>query len=148
MFSSEEIDVITKAKKIIASKFIRCDVLVNPTVTKDFLVTNISHIEKEVFVCIWLDSQHRVISYETLFEGTIDAASVYTRELVKASLAVNAAACIVAHNHPSGVSEPSRADRAITERISAAFSLVNVSLLDHMVVGGAEIVSFAERGWL
>jgi DNA repair protein RadC len=104
--------------------------------------------EREVFACIFLDSQHGVLAYEELFLGTVDAASVHVREVVKRALALNAAALICSHNHPSGKPEPSTADRQITQRLSDALSLVEIRLLDHIVIGGAAEVSFAERGWL
>ncbi|EGG99083.1 DNA repair protein RadC [gamma proteobacterium IMCC2047] len=97
---------------------------------------------------MYLDSQHRLIRYQPHFYGTIDSASVYPRELVKSAIEYNAAAVILAHNHPSGVAEPSQADRQITEQVRKAMSLIGVRVLDHMVVGDSEVVSFAERGWL
>ena len=103
---------------------------------------------REVFACLFLDNQHRLICYEEMFFGTIDGASVHPREVVKRTLFHNAAAIIFAHNHPSGVSEPSQADRRIAERLKAALSLVDVRVLDHMVIGDAEVTSFAERGLL
>lgn len=105
----------------------------------------LSAYEREVFAVMLLDSQHRLIAFQELFFGTIDAASVYPREVVKAALQSNAAAVIFAHNHPSGDPEPSQADRAITTRLIAALNLIDVRVLDHIVVGQAA-VSFAERG--
>ena len=102
--------------------------------------------QREVFAVLFLDSQHRLIQYKELFYGTIDAAAIYPREIVKAALKVNAAACILAHNHPSGVTEPSQADILITSRIKKALDLVDVRLLDHFVVGDGSPVSLAERG--
>ncbi|VAW93941.1 UPF0758 family protein, partial [hydrothermal vent metagenome] len=96
----------------------------------------------------FLDTRHRVIEFEELFRGTIDGASVHPREVLRRALAHNAAAVILAHNHPSGIAEPSRADRHITERLTDALALVDVRVLDHLVVGDGEVVSFAERGWL
>lgn len=104
--------------------------------------------EYEVFVVVMLDTQHRLIEALEMFRGTIDAASVYPREVVKEVLARNASAVILAHNHPSGVAEPSAADRLLTDRLKNALSLVDVRVLDHLVVAGADITSFAERGWL
>ncbi len=95
-----------------------------------------------------MDSQHRVIKFEELFQGTLDAASVYPREVVKASLACNAAAVILVHNHPSGLPEPSRADRTLTETLQAALATVEIRVLDHLVIGTEGRVSMAERGWL
>ena len=104
--------------------------------------------EHEVFVCVFLDSQNRVIACEELFRGTLAQTSVYPREVVKAALAHNAAAVIFAHNHPSGVAEPSRADELLTQALKQALALVDVKVLDHFVVAGAGAVSFAERGLL
>ncbi|AWT18648.1 hypothetical protein DMP75_09280 [Klebsiella michiganensis] len=104
--------------------------------------------EREAFVLLLLDNQHRLITHETLFKGTISHTEVHPREVVKASLKYNAAALIVAHCHPSGHAEPSQSDRRVTERLKNALDLVDVRLLDHLVIGGMDIVSFAERGWL
>jgi DNA repair protein RadC len=115
---------------------------------KDYLTTELRHRQREVFGVLLLDNQHRMLSYKELFQGTIDGASVYPREVVKLALAHNAAAVILAHNHPSGIAEPSQADRRITERLQEALQLVDIRVLDHMVVGDGEVASFAERGWL
>ena len=95
-----------------------------------------------------LDNRHRVIAFEELFRGTLDGASVHPREVVKQALHHNSAACILVHNHPSGIAEPSDADRRLTQRLKDALALVDIRTLDHFVVGGAEVVSFAERGLL
>ena len=102
----------------------------------------------EVFAALFLDARHRVIAFEPLFRGTVDGASVHPREVVRRALVHNAAAVILAHNHPSGVAEPSYADRAVTERLEQALATVDVRVLDHLVVGDGETVSFVERGWL
>jgi DNA repair protein RadC len=102
--------------------------------------------EHEVFICIFLDNPHRVIAMDEMFRGTIDGASVHPREVVKCALQYNAAAVILAHNHPSGVPEPGRADTSLTRRLSEALELIDVRVLDHFIVGGSELVSFAERG--
>ena len=101
-----------------------------------------------MFSVIFLDNRHRVISFEIMFRGTIDGSSVYPREVVKTALKHNAAATIFAHNHPSGDPEPSKADESITQRLKEALALVDIRVLDHLVVGSSEIVSFAERGLL
>ena len=116
--------------------------------TGKFLLASMRHYRQEVFACLYLDSQHRLIHFQKHFFGTINGASVHPRELVKTALQYHAAAVVLAHNHPSGIAEPSQADRDITQRIKAALGLVDVRLLDHMVVGDAEVVSFAERGLL
>ncbi len=115
---------------------------------RDFLSARLRDESREVFAVLYLNSQHRLLHYAPLFYGTIDAAAVYPREVVSSALQRHAAALIVAHNHPSGVAEPSQADRRITERIQRALELVDIRLLDHFVVGSGEVVSFAERGWL
>ncbi|HHG8951974.1 TPA: DNA repair protein RadC [Citrobacter freundii] len=116
--------------------------------TRDWLRLNLAGQEREMFVVLFLDNQHRLITHETLFSGTINHTQVHPREVVKAALKHNAAAMLVAHCHPSGHAEPSDADRRITERLRQALDLVDIRLLDHLVVGGMEIVSLAERGWL
>lgn len=120
----------------------------SPQLVKDYLRLKMAGYEREVFAVLLLDSQHRLISCEELFFGTIDAASVYPREVVKIVLHRNAAAVIFAHNHPSGMPEPSEADKRITERLKTALATIDVLALDHFVVGHQDVVSFAERGWL
>jgi len=120
--------------------------LSSPQITRQYLLAQLRDRQQEQFVCLFLDNQHRVICVETLFTGTIDAASVYPREVLKRCLAHNCAAIILAHNHPSGVAEPSQADERITERLISALALVDIRVLDHFVVGDGELVSFAERG--
>lgn len=116
--------------------------------TRDWLRLNLAGKEREEFMVLFLDNQHRLITHETLFTGTLSSVSVHPREVVKQALRSNAACVVLAHNHPSHRAEPSRADRKITERLQQALALVDVSVLDHFVIGGMEIVSFAERGWL
>ncbi|WP_373226014.1 DNA repair protein RadC [Enterobacter cloacae complex sp. ESBL7] len=118
------------------------------TAVRDWLRLQLATLEREEFVVLFLDNQHRLIAYETLFTGTLNHTQVHPREVVKAGLKHNCAAVIVAHCHPSGLAEPSNADRKITERLQAALELVEIRLLDHLVVGGMDTVSFAERGWL
>lgn len=120
----------------------------DPGSTRRFLTSKLRGYSREVFACMFLDNQHRLIQYEELFFGTIDGASVHPREVVKRVLQHNAAAVIFAHNHPSGVAEPSQADQRITERLKSALLLVEVRVLDHMIVGDTEVLSFAERGLL
>lgn len=115
---------------------------------RDWLRLQLATLDREAFTVLWLDNQHRLISHDTLFLGTINSITVHPREVVKAGLHHNAAAAILAHNHPSGEAEPSQADRLITGRLQQALELVGIRLLDHLVVGGMEIVSFSERGWL
>ncbi|EHN6574088.1 DNA repair protein RadC [Salmonella enterica] len=115
---------------------------------RDWLRLQLASLEREEFVALFLDNQHRLITHETLFTGTINHTPVHPREVVKAGLKHNCAAVIVAHCHPSGLAEPSNTDRQVTMRIQQALGLVDIRLLDHLVVGGMEIVSFAEKGWL
>ena len=117
-------------------------------VTRDWLRLHLTGLEREVFIVLWLDNQNRLLAQETLFTGTINSTTVHPRELVKSAMKHNAASAVLAHNHPSQLAEPSQADRQITNRIKTALELVDVRVLDHMVVGGLDIVSFAERGWL
>ncbi len=119
-----------------------------PADTRRFLTARLRRHEHEVFACLFLDNRHRLICFEEMFRGTVNGASVYPREIAKRGLHHNAAAIIIAHNHPSGVAEPSQADRAITARIRDAMALIDVRLMDHFVVGDGQIVSFAERGWI
>lgn len=135
-------------RRYLASRLPKSDILSSPADTRRFLEARMKGKPREVFACLYLDNRHRVICYEELFQGTIDGASVHPREVVRRALRHNAAAMIVTHNHPSGVAEPSRADRALTRRLQDAASLIDVRLLDHIVVGDGETVSFAERGWL
>ncbi|MBA5762829.1 DNA repair protein RadC [Vibrio sp. 404] len=126
----------------------RGEALTSPQQTKLYLSSLLRDRQREAFYILFLDNQHRVISSEVMFEGTIDSASVYPREVVKRALEHNAAALILAHNHPSGIAEPSQSDRRITRRLCDALALVEIRILDHFVVGDGEVISFAERGWI
>jgi DNA repair protein RadC len=126
----------------------RGDVIQSVADTRRYFMVRMRHHPHEVFSCLFLDNKHRVIDYEELFFGTIDSSSVHPRQVVKRALYHNAAAAIVAHNHPSGIAEPSRADELITVRLKEALALVDVRLLDHIVVGDSQVVSLAERGVL
>ncbi|WP_054758205.1 RadC family protein [Methylomonas koyamae] len=127
--------------------FSRGEALTSPDKAKDCIKLKLAPYEHEVFLCLFLDNQHRVIACDELFRGTIDGASVYPREVVKASLHHNAAALIMAHNHPSGISDPSQADRVITVKLKEALALIDVRVLDHFIVG-ENVYSFAEHGLL
>lgn len=120
----------------------------SPRTTRDFLIARLRDVPHELFCCLHLDNRHRLIAFEELFRGTIDGASVHPREVVKQALARNAAALILAHNHPSGVAEPSQADELITRRIREALALVDIRVLDHLIVADTTCLSFAERGLL
>jgi DNA repair protein RadC len=122
--------------------------LTSPQLTQRYLMAKLRDKQSEAFVALLLDSQHRVIEYVELAHGTIDGAAVYPREVVKIALAKNAAALIFAHNHPSGIAEASHADKAITERLVKALSLLDIRVLDHIIIGDGEFTSFAEKGWL
>jgi DNA repair protein RadC len=124
------------------------DTLNSPRVVRDYLQLLLAGRSQEVFLVLFLDTQHRVIASEELFHGTLSQTSVYPREVVKRALAHNAAAVILAHNHPSGVTEPSGADQLLTRALKQALALVDVSVLDHFVVAGGQTLSFAERGLL
>ena len=124
------------------------ETLSDPSASARYLKSRLGGYPYEVFACLFLDNRHRVIEFEELFRGSIDGASVHPREVVRRCLAHNAAAIIVAHNHPSGVAEPSAADRAITQRLREALELIDVRLLDHFVIGSGTPTSLAQRGWL
>jgi len=147
---SNENKIIESALKILEQRISynsESQKFTSPDDSKAFVKLQLATLEHEVFACMFLDNQHRVITFKQMFRGTIDGASVYPREVVKEALAHNAAAVIFAHNHPSGVAEPSQADQQITKRLKDALALVDVRVLDHLVVG-QEVVSFAERGLL
>ena len=142
--------IIESALNILETRIMYCSdapALTSPEASKNYVKLQLAAYEHEVFACLWLDNRNRVISFNKLFRGTIDGASVYPREVVKAALKHNAAAVIFSHNHPSGVAEPSHADEQITKRLKEALALIDVRVLDHLVVG-EEVVSFAERGLL
>lgn len=144
-----EAAVLDRAMRIIEKNLRRAGVVLDsPGLVRDLLTLKLATREHEIFAVLFLDTRNQLLGYEEMFRGTIDGASVHPREVVKACMQYNAAAAIVAHNHPSGVAEPSRADRAITRRLSEALALVDVRLLDHFIIGGTTYVSFAERGWL
>jgi len=139
--------VLEMAKRHLLEQLSRGDVLCSPSQTRQYLAAQLGNYPHEVFACLFLDNRNRVIAFEKMFYGTIDGASVYPREVVRLALKKNAAAIIFAHNHPSGVAEPSHADEQITKRLKEALALVDVRVLDHFVIGD-EVVSFAERGLL
>ncbi len=140
--------VVEMSRRYLQQQLQESDALTSPDATRRYLQARLRHYPHEVFSCLFLDNRHRVIAFEELFRGTIDGASVHPREVVKRALAHNAAALILAHNHPSGVAEPSQADRHITAHLKQALSLVDIRVLDHIVIGEGEPVSLAERGWV
>lgn len=145
--TSELNELLERAAEALATKYKREGTFTNPTNVKEYLKLKLGTHDREVFAVMFLDNQHQLIEFEELFFGTIDAASIYPREVVKAALNHNAAAVVFAHNHPSGIAEPSQADRRITQRLVDALKLVDIRVLDHIVVG-EDCVSFAEKGWV
>jgi DNA repair protein RadC len=146
--SATPAQIFAAARQAVEQQYARGTAMSTPEVVRDYLQKKLCGFPHEVFAILLLDSQHRLLDYIELFRGTIDSASVYPREVVKESLTRNAAAVILTHNHPSGVPEPSAADRALTQRLKDALALIDVRVLDHIVVGGQNTVSFAERGWV
>jgi DNA repair protein RadC len=140
--------VLEMARRHTFEELDRGDVLSSPEATRAYLSQKLRHYQHEVFACLFLDNQHHILEFEELFSGTIDGASVYPREVVKKALQHNAAAIIFAHNHPSGVVEPSQADRHITDKLKQALSLVDIRVLDHFIIGDGQPYSFAEHGLL
>jgi len=147
LYGTEE-EVIDAALHIMESKVANRELCTAVTDVKRYFQLRLGNRECEIFSVMFLDNQNKLIHTEDMFRGTIDGASVYPREVVKAALRCNAAAVIFSHNHPSGVAEPSHADRTITDRLVDALKLVDIRVLDHIVVSGTETVSFAERGML
>ena len=144
--SAEEI--VAMARKLMNRRFAKGRSITSPDAFRDYLQLQLADREHEVFCCVFLDTRHRILAFEPLFRGTIDGASVYPREVVKQALILNACAVILAHNHPSGESEPSQADRDLTRRLQQALTLVDVRVLDHFIIGKGRAYSFAERGLL
>ena len=138
--------VLEMGRRYLRAELERGDALTRPDQTRAYLQSRLSGYGHEVFSCLFLDNRNRIIDYQELFHGTIDCASVHPREVVKRALGHNAAAVILAHNHPSGVAEPSRADVDLTQRLRDALELVDIRLLDHIVVGANRSTSLAERG--
>ncbi|MEZ8727104.1 RadC family protein [Vibrio cyclitrophicus] len=145
--TSELNELLERAADALAAKYKREGTFTNPTNVKEYLKLKLGAHDREVFAVMFLDNQHQLISFEELFFGTIDAASIYPHEVLKAALNHNAAAVVFAHNHPSGIAEPSQADRRITQRLVDALKLVDIRVLDHIVVG-EDCLSFAEKGWV
>lgn len=140
--------VLELARRQLYENLQRESTLTSANLTRDYVRARLRHLSREVFLCLFLDSQHRVIAEEELFQGTLDGSMVHPREVVRRCLHHNAGAIIFVHNHPSGVAEPSQADISITRRLKQALELVGVRALDHLVVGDSEVVSLAERGMM
>ena len=146
---STDDEIISKAMNILFSRLKQPgEAMSSPETVRKYLTLQSANLEHEVFSALFLDAQNRVIAFEQIFTGTLTQASVYPREVVKRALAHNAAAIILSHNHPSGVAEPSRADEMLTTSLKQALALVDVKVLDHIIIGGMDSMSFAERGLL
>ena len=140
--------VLEMGRRHLAERLRRDSALESPQAVRDYLKSLLRHEPHEVFGCLFMDSKHRMLAFEVLFRGSIDSASVYPRQVVKRALAHNAAAVIFCHNHPSGNSEPSQADRTLTQRLIEALDLIEVRVLDHFIVGEGEPLSMVEHGWM
>ena len=140
--------VLEMARRHLAERLRETSVLESPQAVRDYLKAHLRHQPHEQFAALFLDTKHRVLSFEVLFEGTVDGASVYPRQVLKRALAHNAAALIITPNHPSGMSEPSHDDRVLTQRLEQALSYIDVRLLDHFIVGEGEPLSLRESGWI
>jgi len=144
--ADEKQSVIRLALSVLSQRHRPGRRLTSPDRTREYLRLKLGGRQREVFGALYLDAQHRILQYAELFEGTIDGAAVYPRVVVQRALEANAAAVVLFHNHPSGVAEPSAADRAITDRLRDSLALIDVRVLDHLVVCAGDVVSFAERG--
>ncbi|MFK7605885.1 MULTISPECIES: DNA repair protein RadC [unclassified Pseudomonas] len=140
--------VLEMGRRHLAERLRRDCALESPQAVRDFLTAQLRHEPHEVFGCLFMDTKHRMLAFEVLFRGSIDSASVYPRQVVKRALAHNAAAVIFCHNHPSGISLPSEADRALTQRLTEALDLIEVRVLDHFIVGEGQPLSMVEHGWM
>ena len=140
--------VLEMSRRHLAERLRRESALESPQAVRDYFKALLRHEPHEVFGCLFLDTRHRMLAFEVLFRGSIDSASVYPRQVVKRALAHNAAAVIFCHNHPSGISDPSQADRTLTKRLIQALDLIEVRVLDHFIVGDGQPLSMVERGWM
>lgn len=140
-------ELLHAARSTLRRRYRRGKSIQHPRSAGPYLVGELGHLEYELFAVLWLDTRHRVIEFRPLFRGTVDGASVHPREVVRSAIRCNAAACVLAHNHPSGIPEPSSADHTITKRLKTALELIDVRVLDHLIVAADTYVSLAERGW-
>jgi len=140
--------IVSEALTVTAAEIESTDLMTNPVAVKNFLAVRMANLEYEVFAVMFLTNRHQVIKFDVMFRGTIDGASVYPREVAKAALQYNAAAVVIAHNHPSGITQPSQADELITRKLRDALSMFDIRVLDHVIVGGKNSFSFAEHGLL
>ncbi|MEI5639689.1 MULTISPECIES: RadC family protein [unclassified Pseudoalteromonas] len=138
--------VLELSRRYLKEQCVRETVFQNPSAVRAYLTARLKGLSHEVFMVLYLDNQNRLIKDDILFHGTINAASVYPREVVKAALKEHAASLIFAHNHPSGVAEPSEADKLITKKLCQGLALVDINVLDHLIIAGSDCISFAERG--
>lgn len=136
------------AKRCYGEHLMREDAMTRPDIARNYLQILLARREREVFVVLYLDNQHHLIKHQEMFQGTVNSVEVHPREIIREALKVNASAMILAHNHPSGKAEPSRADREVTSQVVKAGAFLDIRVLDHLVIGAGEWVSFAERGWL
>jgi len=136
------------ARRYFSLRMLAEDPLLSPEMTREFLQSQLADEEREIFLVIFLDNQHKVLKHSRLFSGTLNHVEVHPREIVREAIKVNAAAVILAHNHPSGNAEPSKSDRLITERVVKCCQFMDVRVLDHLVISRGDYVSFAERGWI
>ena len=141
-------EILEAARAVVGERMQRGASFSSPATAREFFRDKLAGQEREVFAAAYLDTRHRLVAYRELFHGTIDGAEVHPRVVVREAIRCNAAAVIIGHNHPSGSPEPSASDRAVTSRLKQALALVDVRLLDHVVVGGMETASLAERGWI
>jgi len=148
MFTSDELNTISKAKNILLKKLNKQEIFSTPATVKDFFQLELATEERELFGVMFLDNKHRLIKFETIFYGSISSCSVHPREVVKSALRHNAAAVLFTHNHPSGTAKPSSADKMITEKLSSILDVIDVRVLDHIVVTKSDCFSFAEAGLL
>lgn len=139
-------EVLLAAQRVLAGRVRGTEMLSSPAVVKDFLRVRLGALPYEVFGVVHVDAQHRVIDYVEMFRGTVTQTSVYPREVVKDALLKGTSAVLLVHNHPSGMAEPSRADEVLTQNLKRALGLVDVRVLDHLIVAGVTVLSFAERG--
>lgn len=147
--SDEDTSIVQQAIAILQDNLVaRDNVFSSPQDTRNYLQLKMANLQYEVFGVLFLDNRHRLIQDKTMFRGTVDGASVYPREVAKETLQQNAAAVVFYHNHPSGVAEPSAADRSLTQRLTDALALFDIRVLDHLLVAGCDTTSFAERGLL
>ncbi|HBC5382859.1 TPA: DNA repair protein RadC [Citrobacter koseri] len=136
------------ARRYYKARMMKENALLSPEMTREFLQSQLTGEEREIFLVIFLDARHRVIKHSRLFSGTLNHVEVHPREIIREAIKLNASAVILAHNHPSGCAEPSKADKLITERVVKCCQFMDIRVLDHLVIGRGEYVSFAERGWI